>query len=119
FQNETFAANPDRLVSMEENEWENTEFLDKLKIVEFHRDRYLKKQGSSLWVDTEESGKASLFQAAQGPKIRQGFIEASNVNPVREMVDMIEVNRAYEANQKVIQTDDSLASRLVNDAVKV
>ncbi|TFG63837.1 MAG: flagellar hook-basal body protein, partial [Spirochaetales bacterium] len=44
FQNETFAANPDRLVSMEENEWENTEFLDKLKIVEFHRDRYLKKQ---------------------------------------------------------------------------
>ncbi len=33
-------------------------------------------------------------------KVRQGFIEGSNVNPVKAMVNMIEVNRAYEANQE-------------------
>ncbi len=32
--------------------------------------------------------------------MRQGFLEGSNVNAVTEMVEMIEVNRAYEANQK-------------------
>jgi hypothetical protein len=34
---------------------------------------------------------------------RQGFVEAANVNPVTEMVQMIEINRAYENNQKMIQ----------------
>ncbi|NMB44475.1 MAG: flagellar basal body and hook protein, partial [Clostridiales bacterium] len=38
--------------------------------------------------------------------IHQGFTEQSNVNVVKEMIDMITVTRAYEANQKVIQTID-------------
>ena len=49
----------------------------------------------------------------------QGFTEASNVNPVTEMVSMIEVNRAYEANQKVIQSGDSMLGVLINQFSKV
>jgi len=41
------------------------------------------------------------------------------VNAVQEMVEMIEVNRAYDANQKTIQTEDSLISKLWNEVVKV
>jgi len=119
FQNATFADDPDRLVSMEENEWENTEFVDRLKIVDFPEERYLKKQGSSMWMATYESGEAKVFAEHTGPKVRQGFLETSNVNPVTEMVNMIEVNRAYEANQRVIQTHDSLTGRLINEAVRV
>ena len=53
------------------------------------------------------------------PQVHQGFLETSNVNPVTEMVQMIEVNRAYEANQKVIQAQDQGTSRLINDAIKL
>jgi flagellar basal-body rod protein FlgF len=119
FQNSRFAGDPDRLVSMEENEWEGTERLDTLKIVDFSRPRYLKKQSSSLWNATEESGAGERADMGGGTKVIQGFIEASNVNPVTEMVRMIEVNRAYEANQKSIQTHDTLLGRLINEGLKV
>jgi len=119
WQNSTFADEPTRLVSLEENEWENIERVDRLKIVGFKRDRYLKKQGNSFWKDTTESGPATVLQQAARPKVRQGFLEGSNVNPVTEMVRMIEVNRTYEANQKLIQAEDGLLGKLINDAIRV
>ncbi len=119
FQNGTFSGDPERLVSLEENEWENLEFVDKLKLVDFENTRYLRKQGSSLWNSTYESGDAYILGREQAPKVHQGFLEASNVNPVTEMVEMIEVNRIYEANQRMIQTHDTLAGKLINEAIKV
>lgn len=40
------------------------------------------------------------------PEVLQGFLESSNVSPLREMVDIIVITRAYEANQKMISTVD-------------
>ncbi|MBN2508757.1 MAG: flagellar basal-body rod protein FlgF [Spirochaetales bacterium] len=119
WQNSSLADDPERLVSLEENEWESIELVDRLKIVDFPRDRYLKKQGSSLWMNDRFSGDPVPVAAADGVKVQQGFLEASNVNAVTEMVRMIEINRAYEANQKVIQTHDQLASKLINEAVRL
>ena len=119
YQNATYAGDERRLVSLEENEWENLERVDRLKIVEFKRPRYLKKMGDSLWTDTEESGTAQITDGDRRPKVRQGFLESSNVNVVTEMVQMIEVQRTYEANQKMIQTQDTLLGRLINEALKV
>ena len=61
------------------------------------------------------------FSRTEGkrPKIRQGFLESANVNPVTEMVKMIEVNRSYEANSKLIQTEDSLLGKLINEAARL
>ena len=42
-------------------------------------------------------------------------MEKSNVNIVREMVDMIEVQRSYEANQKTVTTHDQTLGRLINE----
>jgi flagellar basal-body rod protein FlgG len=42
------------------------------------------------------------------------LLEASNVNPVIEMVDLIEVHRSYEANQKMIQAHDAALGQAVN-----
>ncbi len=114
FQNADFADDPQRLVSMEENDWANMEQVDTLRVVEFNRPRYLKKQGGSLWASNRESGEAMQVDLGSTTKVVQGFLEGSNVNPVTEMVNMIEVNRAYEANQKVIQTQDNLTSQLIN-----
>jgi flagellar basal-body rod protein FlgF len=43
---------------------------------------------------------------AEKPEVLQGFLESSNVSPLREMVDIIVITRAYEANQKMISTVD-------------
>ncbi len=118
YQNAAFGDNPDRLVSMMENEWEDLELVDTLKVSDFKRTRYLKKEGNSFWRSTEESGEAKQVQMGSETKVIQGFLEGSNVNPVTEMVKMIEINRAYEANQKVIQSQDSLTGRLFNDILR-
>jgi flagellar basal-body rod protein FlgF len=94
------------------------ELVDTIKVVGFPRDRFLQKQGSSFWSENELSGPAADLAGLERPGVIQGFLEGSNVNPVTEMVNMIEVNRAYEANQKVIGTHDSLLNRLINQAAK-
>jgi flagellar basal-body rod protein FlgG len=119
YQNADFAGDPHRLVSPNENTWKNTQLVDTLKIVDFNDRRYLKKQGNSYWKETDFSGPPKAVGLGATTKIEQGFLETSNVNPVTEMVQMIQVNRAYEANQKTIQEQDSLAGKLINDAVKV
>jgi len=119
YQNADYAGDPTRLVSKEGNDWKNTQLVDQLKIVDFGERRYLKKQGNSLWKATEESGPPALADLGAKTQVEEGFLETSNVNPVTSMVRLIEVNRAYEANQKTIQEQDTLAGRLINDAVKV
>jgi flagellar basal-body rod protein FlgG len=112
-------ADNDLLVSRERNTWEDTVLLDKLKIVNFDIDRYLIKQGSSLYRESDTSGPAVIMEEGGRPRVVQGFVEASNVDPVIEMVQMIEVNRAYEANQKVIQSEDSMLGTLINQVSRV
>ena len=119
FQNNALADNPQRLVSMEENDWADLEELDTLKVVDFRRNRYLKKQGGSLWAANRESGDPQTISLGASTKVIQGFLEASNVNPVTEMVNMIEVNRAYEANQRMIQTQDNITAQLINKVLSV
>ncbi len=90
------------------------DFIDRVKVVRFDNERYLKKMGNSLWTSNDISGDAYIAEGNERPKMMQGYMETSNVNVVNEMVKMIEVNRAYEANQKTIQSEDSMMSTLWN-----
>jgi len=116
--NARFGDDPDQLVSMRENQWEEPEEVDRLQIVDVSRPRYLEKQGSSLWQTTWESGDPAIIEPDERPQVLQGFIETANVDPVREMVEMIEVNRAYEANQRVIQSHDEATQQLLNTVLR-
>ncbi|MGB9682777.1 MAG: flagellar basal body rod C-terminal domain-containing protein [bacterium] len=49
------------------------------------------------------------------PYIEPFALENSNVNTVREMVELISAYRAYESNQKVIQAEDGITDRLISD----
>jgi flagellar basal-body rod protein FlgG len=117
--NREFADDPSLLVSRENNTWEDAVLLDTLRVVDFERDRYLEKQGSSLYRDTDTSGPPLVLEGEGRPRVVQGFTEASNVDPVPEMIRMIEVNRAYEASQKMIQSQDSMLGTLINQVVRV
>lgn len=94
------------------------ELIDTIRVVDFPRKRFLRKEGSSFWSANDLSGDPEEPGGKNRPGIHQGFLEGSNVNPVTEMVNMIEVNRAYEANQKVIGTHDSMLNRLINQTAK-
>ena len=45
-------------------------------------------------------------ERVDAPELLQGYLEGSNVTPLREMVDLVLISRAYEANQKIINTVD-------------
>jgi len=100
------------------NRWENPVLLDtiKLRTVEFPEE--LKKEGNSFYVETPESGPHIPFEKNFLPVILQGALEASNVNIVKQMVEMIEVQRQYEANQKSVTTHDSLLGKLINEVAR-
>lgn len=68
----------------------------------------LKKIGTSLYET-----QAELSPALRDVEIRQGFLEASGVNPVQEMASMIETSRAFEANVNLIRMQDESLGRLL------
>jgi len=57
--------------------------------------------------------------AADRVEVRQGYIERSNVDAAQSMVDLMAAQRAYEANQKVIQFYDKSLDKAVNEVGKV
>ncbi len=57
--------------------------------------------------------------ASAGSGVRQGYLESSNVSVVKEMVAMISCMRAYETNQKMVQAQDDLTNKAVNDIAKL
>lgn len=88
--------------------------IDKLKITDFEDYDYLSKYGDTMY----EAVEGAVEKEAEA-EILQGYTEQSNVQVVKEMVDMITVTRAYEANQKVIRSYDSMLDRAVNQVGKL
>ena len=115
YQNGEYAQDPERLVQIDENEWRDIEFIGRLKIVRFPRERELRREGNSMYYEDEFTGQPYIAEENERPKVLQGFLESANVNPVTEMVQMIEVQRNYEANQKAILSHDQLLGRVIND----
>ena len=84
--------------------------IDSLRVVTFSGP--LNKEGASLFA-------AENPEEVERPDIMQGCVEQSNADAITEMVNMIEIMRAYEANQKVLQTHDSTLEKAVNDIGRV
>lgn len=81
--------------------------VDALLIVDFPPGTIPAKRGANL-VD----GPAA---PVEGVRVKQHYLEQANVNVVREMIDLIAVMRAYEANQKIIQAHDETLGKAVNE----
>ena len=84
--------------------------VDQLMIKTFKDTSNLRKVGDNM-VSIEGQAEEKEFDGS----IAQGFIESSNVNSIKEMIDMITVVKAYEASQKVIKVEDETLGRAVND----
>ena len=90
------------------------EYIDKVKITDFEDYSYLEKQGDSMYLALDGASESQSTAS-----IVQGYTEQSNVNVVSEMTSMIAITRAYEANQKVIQTIDGTLDLAANNVGKI
>ena len=85
--------------------------VGQIQVASFANSAGLLARGDNYVTQTTASGEANLGVPGQDGRgsVRQGMLEASNVNVVEELVDMIETQRAYEVNSKMISaTDDML-----------
>lgn len=84
--------------------------LGQIQIASFPNSAGLQATGDNYLIESAASGAPVVGIAGQNGSgsIRQGSLEGSNVNVVEELVEMIETQRAYEVNSKVIQATDEM-----------
>ena len=84
--------------------------IGQIQVASFANPAGLQANGDNYLVETGASGAANLGVAGEDGRgrIRQGMLEGSNVNVVEELVDMIETQRAYEVNSKMISASDEM-----------
>jgi flagellar basal-body rod protein FlgF len=91
---------------------QGTEVVAKLSLVEVKNPDSLQKTGNMMYGF--KKNMTPDMSDVKNPSMKQGFVEASNVNIVQEMTDMIQTNRVFESAQKAISAYDSMSDKLVN-----
>ena len=91
--------------------------IGQIQVASFANAAGLQSVGDNYLIETGASGAANLGIAGQDGRgqIRQGMLEGSNVNVVEELVDMIETQRAYEVNSKMISATDEMLKYVNNN----
>ena len=87
----------------------------KLRLVSFTQAQSLLKEGSNLY----SAGEGATPQPATTAKLRQGYLEKSNVNSVLEMSHMIEVTRAYTQLATLLQNQSDLHKSAIEKLANV
>jgi flagellar basal-body rod protein FlgF len=87
--------------------------VDVLRIAGFPEETRLSKLGNSYWAP---SSTAQQPQKPDKVEVHQYTLEGSNVDTVQEMVKMINVNRSYEAAQKLLRSLDELDEQVISIA---
>lgn len=90
------------------------ELVDKVLVKDFENYDYLKKYGDTMYEPVNGATEKETMAL-----VMQGYTEQSNVNIVSEMVSLINITRAYEAGQKVIQSVDGTLQLATSSVGKV
>jgi flagellar basal-body rod protein FlgF len=104
------------LVSAEGRVMQGNDTKGQLRIADFQKPYKLTREGDSYFKPVLPDNPEV---ASTGFGIRQGFLEASNVNTIRNMVQMIASFRNYEADQKALLSQDDTLAKAVNEVGKV
>lgn len=82
--------------------YQDDRLVASLKISDFEDTNYLTHYGETMWDAKEGAVEIDV----EDPDVRQGYLEMSNANVVKEMVNMITISRHYESNQKMLTSFD-------------
>ncbi|MCE3009811.1 MAG: flagellar basal-body rod protein FlgF [Proteobacteria bacterium] len=92
--------------------YEGENVIARLAVVDVANKDSLQKIGSSMY--NFKSNSTPETTPAPAASLKQGFLEMSNVNVVKEMTDMIQTTRIFESTQKAISAYDQMADKVVN-----
>ena len=86
------------------------ELLGQVNLVGFTNPKGLEAAGGNLFLETEASGQPNVSTPGQDGlgTLRQGYLEDSSVDAVREVTELIEAQRGYELNAKIISAADQM-----------
>ncbi|MFV0335245.1 MAG: flagellar basal-body rod protein FlgG [Tropicimonas sp.] len=86
------------------------ELMGQISLARFTNEKGLEAIGSNMFIETGASGPALVGVPGEDGlgTLRQGFLEDSSVDPVREITELIEAQRGYELNSKVISAADQM-----------
>ena len=107
---------PDGTVSVRQADDHALQIQGQIQIASFQNPDGLLKLGDNLFVDTDASSQPVLgIPGQQGlGSIRQNVLEASNVEPVQELIDLITTQRAFELNSQTVQAGDQILELVAN-----
>ncbi|MGC6489534.1 MAG: flagellar hook-basal body complex protein [Planctomycetota bacterium] len=93
-----------------------SQVLDQLRISMFSNEGGLVRQGDTLFAESPNSDDAiaTTANAAGAGMVRAGTLENSNVDIAKEFVNLIEAQRGFQANSRVITTTDEILAELMN-----
>jgi flagellar basal-body rod protein FlgG len=88
------------------------QLLGQFNLAGFTNEKGLEAMGSNLFLETPASGSAQVGAPGQNglATLRQGYLEDSSVDAVREVTELIKAQRGYELNAKVITAADQMLS---------
>ncbi|MEP4035071.1 MULTISPECIES: flagellar basal-body rod protein FlgG [unclassified Pseudophaeobacter] len=88
------------------------QLLGQFNLASFTNPKGLEAIGGNLFTETEASGAPNVSTAGEDGlgTFRQGYLEGSSVDSVREVTELIEAQRGYEMNSKVISAVDQMMS---------
>ena len=98
------------LVQIKMADQTNLQDVGQLELATFVNEAGLEAIGSNLMMETPASGTPNIAAPGQPGfgSLNQGFLEASNVNPVSEITSLISAQRAYEMNSRVVKASDEM-----------
>ncbi len=90
----------------------NPQLLGQISLASFVNEVGLAPLGGNLYRETAASGVATVGAPGENGlgQVKQGYLESSNVDAVKEITELISAQRAYEMNSKVIQAADEMLS---------
>ena len=89
--------------------------VGQLRVVDFANPQVLTRSGDNLWQAPDDAEP----EAVADIRVAQGMLEQSNVQPILEMTRMIDVSRAYQSTQRLMDTDQELSRKAIERLAKV
>ncbi len=109
-------VSPEGIVSVRQPGNNQLSQVGQIELAYFVNPDGLLKMGENLYGETDASGAPTLGNPGQDGigTLRQGMLESSNVEPVRELIELIKTQRAFELNSKVVQAGDEAMQIVAN-----
>ncbi len=110
----TITVGRDGVVSVTQQGQAQPQQVGQLNLTTFMNNTGLESVGENLYLETQSSGAPNDSTPGLNGAglLYQGYVETSNVNVAEELVNMIQVQRAYEINSKAVSTTDQMLQKL-------